>query len=153
MQADQWVAYLKMEDEYGTRGAKEALLQRALEKAPTSLRLWMVYLDHIRRYFPLHVDTNSQIVHRSFQEVVKNVGVDKDAGQLWIDYIAFTKSGPGVIGGNSWVDGQKMDQLRKVYHQAICVPTEQIETIWKEYSAFEMGLNKVTVRTGVCHSG
>ena len=144
-QAEEWSAYLKLEDDFGTKTTKERVLQAALKNAPDSLGLWTAYLDHVRRYFPIHVGDNSQIVHRAFQAVIDAVGIDKDAGGIWTEYITFLKSGPGVIGGSSWVDGQKMDQLRKAYHQAICVPTSSLEAIWREYSAFEQNLNKITV--------
>lgn len=38
-----------------------------------------------------------------------------------------------------------MDVLRKVYHRAVQIPLENVETLWKEYEAFENGLNKITV--------
>jgi cleavage stimulation factor subunit 3 len=39
-----------------------------------------------------------------------------------------------------------MDLLRKAYQRAISVPTQAVNTLWKEYDQFEMGLNKLTVR-------
>ena len=113
-----------------------------------SLKTWSLYLNHVRRYFNIQVDRTgkaSQTVHAAYQAVLDHVGGDPDSGNLWIDYIAFVKSGPGVVGGSSWQDGQKMDVLRRAYQQAIAVPHAQIESVWKEYSAFEMGINKQTV--------
>lgn len=71
--------------------------------------------------------------------------MDKDAGNIWKDYIEFIRSGPGQIGGNGWQDQQKMDLLRKTFQKAICIPLHNVNALWKEYDAFEMGLNKMTV--------
>jgi hypothetical protein len=38
-----------------------------------------------------------------------------------------------------------MDQTRKIYHRAVCVPLENLETLWQGYNAFENDLNKATV--------
>ncbi len=76
----------------------------------------------------------------------ENVGLDKDSGKIWLDYIQFIRFGPGTIGGSGWQDQQKMDQLRKAYQRAICVPISNVNILWKEYDQFEMGLNKMTGR-------
>ncbi|TDL17624.1 hypothetical protein BD410DRAFT_831360 [Rickenella mellea] len=39
-----------------------------------------------------------------------------------------------------------MDALRKVYHRAVQIPLENVEVLWKELDAFEMGLNKITAK-------
>ena len=65
--------------------------------------------------------------------------------EFWSDYIQFIRSGPGNVGGSGWQDQQKMDLLRKGYQKALCVPTQAVNTLWKEYDQFEMGLNKLTV--------
>ena len=85
--------------------------------------------------------------HSAYEAVIEAVGIDKDAGKLWQDYIQFIKSGPGVLGGTHWQDQQKMDLLRKAYQRAICIPTQAVESLWREYNAFEMSLNKLTVQT------
>ena len=72
--------------------------------------------------------------------------MDKDSGRIWQDFVQFIRNGPGTIGGSGWQDQQKMDLLRKTYQRAICVPMSTVNVLWKEYDAFEMGLNKMTVR-------
>ena len=112
------------------------------------LQLWRLYLDHIRRYFNIAVDksgTASQTNHAAYDAVLDAVGIDKDAGTLWQDFIAFIKSGPGVLGEKDWQSQSKMDLLRKAYQDAISVPTQAVESIWKDYSHFENNLNKTTV--------
>ena len=110
--------------------------------------LWTKYLDYIRRRNDLSDSTGQarQVVSQAYEFVIDNIGLDKDSGRIWGDYIQFIKYGPGVVGGNQWQDQQKMDQLRKAYQRAICVPIANVNTLWKDYDQFEMGLNKLTGR-------
>ena len=136
-----------MENEAQHRTAMDKILGRALPTNPY-LPLWSMYLDHIRRHNNLTTDSSGQarqIIHQAYDVAMQHVGLDKDSGKLWQDYIQFIKSGPGIIGGSNWQDQQKMDLLRKVYQRAICIPTQMTNILWKEYDGFEMGLNKMTV--------
>jgi cleavage stimulation factor subunit 3 len=140
-----------MENEAGNRPGVEAVFSKTLTNLP-SVQLWSTYLDHIRRYYNVAKDPSpqaGQINHAAYNAVLDAIGIDKDAGQIWQDFITFIKSGPGTVGGTSWQDQQKMDELRKAYTRAICIPNQSVEAIWKEYSSFEMGLNKLTVRAKV----
>ena len=85
-------------------------------------------------------------VAESFDFALKNVGMDKDSGRIWQEYIDFLKSGPGIVGGSGWQDSQKMDSLRAAYQRAICVPMSALNALWKEYEGFEMGLSKINGR-------
>lgn len=126
----------------------EAIFNIALLKVQ-SIDLWNIYLAHIRRRNDIATDASGQgrqIVSQAYEFVINQVGQDKDSGQLWQDYIAFIKSGPGVPGGSGWQDAQKMDLLRKAYQRAVCVPMSAVTALWKEYDSFEMGLNKMTGR-------
>ena len=133
----------------GTKAGVEQIFNKTLKKVP-NLALWCTYLDHVRRYYNISLDksgtTASQINHAAYEAVLDAVGIDKDSGKLWQDYIQFIKSGPGVVGQSDWQAQSKMDLLRKAYQRAICVPMQAVEAIWKDYSNFEMSLNKTTVR-------
>ena len=110
--------------------------------------LWSLYLDYIRRRNNLVTDVGGKArstVSQSYEFVLNNIGIDRDSGRIWQDYVAFIKSGPGVVGGSDWQGQQKMDHLRKVYQRVICIPVNGVEAMWKEYDSFEMGLNKMTV--------
>lgn len=114
-----------------------------------NIKLWTVYLNYIRRRNDLNNDPSGQArrtVTQSYEFVIDNIGVDRDSGDVWLDYVQFIKNGPGQIGGTGWQDQQKMDQLRKVYHRAINIPMSSVNGLWKEYDQFEMGLNKATGR-------
>lgn len=102
-------------------------------------------------------------IRKAYEFALSHVGQDKDSGEIWMEYIAFLKSGevcvdvsfsgPLLISANivmkattTWEEQQKMDALRKVYHRAVQIPLENVEAIWRELDQFENGLNKITVR-------
>ena len=136
-----------MENEAQNREHMETIFHRTLLQIP-NLQLWSMYLDHIRRHNNTTTDTSGtarQIIHQAYDLALQKIGIDKESGKVWQDYVQFIRSGPGNIGGSNWQDQQKMDLLRKTYQRAICVPTQATNALWKEYDAFEMGLNKTTV--------
>jgi len=130
----------------------EQIFGKSLLATP-SVQLWSTYLNYVRRRNVLTSDSSGnarQTVNQTYDFVLQTVGIDKDSGPLWQDYIQFLRSGPGTIGGSNWQDQQKMDSLRKAYQRAICIPTQAVNALWKEYDAFEMGLNKMTVSLIFC---
>ncbi|KAJ5158581.1 RNA-processing protein HAT helix [Penicillium coprophilum] len=145
MAADQWVAYATMESELNEFFRLEQIFNRTLLATP-SVQLWSVYLDYIRRRNPLTTDEARKTISSAYDMAIQYVGMDKDSGNIWTDYIEFIRSGPGVVGGSGWQDQQKMDLLRKAYQRAIGVPTQAVNILWKEYDQFEMNLNKLTGR-------
>jgi len=144
-----------MELELDELNKLEAIFQQALVKIQ-SIPLWLMYVDHVRRRNDLSRDTTGQgrqTITQAYEFVLDQVGQDKDSGLLWEDYISFIKSGAGDLMGTGWQDRQKVDILRKAYQRAICVPMQSVTNTWKEYDAFEMGLNKTTVgELPVAHS-
>ena len=98
----------------------EQLFGRSIPSAQY-LGIYSAYIDFIRRRFNLTTDQNGQnrqTVTQAYEFVLNSVGLDVHAGKLWLDYIEMLKTGPGVLGGSSWQDMQKMDTLRKVYQRA-----------------------------------
>ncbi|KAM0324839.1 hypothetical protein ACHAQA_007805 [Verticillium albo-atrum] len=146
--ADIWVEWIKLELDSMNTTAAEALFQRSLLSV-SDVQLWTTYINYIRRRNDLSNDPNGQarqVINQSYEFIIDNVGMDRDSGSLWKDWIQFIKSGPGVVGGPGWQDQQKMDQLRKAYHRAITVPMSALTELWKDYDQFELGLNKATGR-------
>jgi cleavage stimulation factor subunit 3 len=126
----------------------EQIFNKALLSIP-NVQLWSMYLDYVRRRNNLTTDSTGnarQVISQAYEFVLQNIGNDKDSGFIWQDYVRFIRSGPGNVGGNTWQDQQKMDTLRKAFRQAIMIPTQAVHSLWQEYYAFEMGLNKVTGR-------
>jgi cleavage stimulation factor subunit 3 len=147
VQADVWAEYLAMELDMNNFPEAELIFNKSL-MSTLNVSLWTKYLDYIRRRNDLNDSSGNarQTVSRAYEFVIDNIGLDKDAGRIWAEYIQFIKFGPGTVGGSQWQDQQKMDQLRKAYQRAICVPIGNVNTLWKEYDQFEMGLNKLTGR-------
>lgn len=129
----------------------EQIFNKSLLTVP-NLHLWSTYLNYVRRRNNItHDKTGSarKIVTETYEFVLQTIGQDKDSGSIWQDYIQFIRSSPEQVGGTSWQDQQKMDTLRKVYQRAICIPTQAVQALWKEYDSFETGLNKQTVSSHV----
>jgi len=152
VQAEQWVAYANMELENDDFYRLEQIFANALMTVP-NVQLWSIYLDYVRRRNNLTTDSTGQarqIVTAAFDFVLKNIGIDKDSGHLWQEFVNFVRSSPGIVGGNGWQDQQKADIMRKTFQQATTIPTSALQTLWKEYEQFETGLNKQTVSGLAC---
>jgi cleavage stimulation factor subunit 3 len=137
-----------MEIDIYDRSRIDYLFSMSLPQVP-NVDLWNMYLDYIRRVFPLIPDPNGEsraVVLQCFEAVLDAVGTDPDSGKIWREYIEFIKSYPGTIGGTGWQDQQKGDLLRKAYQRAIRVPTGELIKIWKEYDNFEISFNKAAGR-------
>jgi cleavage stimulation factor subunit 3 len=126
----------------------EQIFTRSLTTVP-NVELWSVYLGYVLRRNNLTTDINGTArttISHAYDFILQKIGQDKEAGRLWHDYLMFIKDGPGIIGGSSWQDQQKVDTLRKMYQRAIAIPLQGQEIMWKEYNDFEIGLNKILVR-------
>ncbi|KAI0005761.1 hypothetical protein F4779DRAFT_597688 [Xylariaceae sp. FL0662B] len=145
--AEVWVAYIDMELSLENYSQAEEIFGRTLLSIP-HVQLWTSYLNYIRRRNDLNDPSNRarQTVTQAYEFVLSTIGQDRDAGGIWQDYIQFVKTSPGQIGGNGWQDQQKMDNLRKAYQRAICIPMANLNFLWKEYDQFELSLNKMTGR-------
>ncbi|KAL2393231.1 mRNA 3'-end-processing protein rna14 [Exophiala dermatitidis] len=146
--AEQWCAYVKWEEEHDRMRAMETLFNRSLLEV-LDVQLWTLYINYVRRRNSMQsgdVARSYNIINDAFSFALKTIGMDKDSGSLWQDYINFLKSGPGTVGGTGWQDGAKVDTLREAYQKAIAVPTTATTVLWKEYDAFETGLSKINGR-------
>ncbi|KNC99538.1 uncharacterized protein SPPG_04928 [Spizellomyces punctatus DAOM BR117] len=143
-----WIAYAEFEQKQRAFDRMEAIFERCLRLVP-SVELWKFYLTHVRRVHtgaggpPEKKQEARAKVLKAYEFVLQNVGVDKEAGFIWSDYIQFIKAGET---SSIYEDQQKMDSLRRAYHRAIWIPLTNIEQIWKDYDAFENGLNKLTAK-------
>ena len=128
----------------------EEIFQKSLPVA-WSVEMFNFYLDYIRRMN--NVVTGGEqarnTISQAYEFVVSVVGIDKDCGAIWADYLDFVKSTQVDV---KWKEQQKMDQTRKIYQRAVCLPLENLETLWQGYNAFENELNKATVPAFVIKS-
>ena len=145
--------YANWENENNALYQMEQIFGKSLLAVP-DVHLWSLYVNYIRRRNSMTVGDTAKsykIISDCFNFALDNVGMDKDSGRLWHDYVDFVKQGPGVVGGTDWQDTQKMDALRSAYQRAICVPTSALNLLWKEYDGFETGLSKINVGLQSCH--
>jgi hypothetical protein len=82
------------------------------------------------------------VIKKAYEFALRFVGQDRDAGEIWKDYIEYIKADPTSTERESQ---EKMDLLRSVYRRAVQIPLDNLEQIWREWDAFENGLNKLTV--------
>ena len=136
-----------MEIENDNFSAAEQIFAKSLLAVP-NVRLWSIYLNYIRRVNDLNNDPTGNArttVSQAYDFVLANIGIDRESGNIWQEYIQFIRGIPGQLGGSSWQDQQKMDNLRKAYQKAVCVPMSNVASLWKEYDQLEMTFNKATV--------
>ena len=138
-----------MELENDNFGAAENIFSSHLMNIP-NVEFWSTYLNYIRRMNDLTNDPTGNartVVNQAYDFVLSNVGIDRESGRIWQDYIQFLKNVPGQLGGSSWQDQQKSDNLRRAFHRAISTPMTTVNPLWKDYDQFENTLNKATVST------
>ncbi|KAG6884913.1 hypothetical protein C0993_007280 [Termitomyces sp. T159_Od127] len=123
-----------------TFGEAEDLFKKFLVKSP-EVDLWKFYLTYVRRVNT--IPSTRDAVRKSYEFAVNHIGQDKDSGDIWREYIQFLRSGETT---STWEEQQKMDALRKVYHRAVQIPLEGVETLWQELESFENNLNRITAK-------
>ncbi|KAG1091487.1 hypothetical protein G6F42_019418 [Rhizopus arrhizus] len=142
-----WLAYLELELKYSNFNEVEALFTRCL-KTVLSVDLWKFYLGYIRRINSGESGSSvtpeaRAIIEKAYEYVLSNVGIDKDAGPIWADYIYFLKSAET---SNTWEEQRKMDSMRRAYQKAVTIPLNNVEHLWKEYDQWENNLNRLTAK-------
>lgn len=109
------------------------------------------YLHYIRRQNPIpppgatngaSADTVRDTIRKAYELALDRCGQDIDSGEIWREYIAFLGEKET---SSTWETSQQTDAIRKAYHQAVVIPLNDVEVIWREYDAFENKLNKATV--------
>ncbi|GAB5590553.1 mRNA 3'-end-processing protein rna14 [Umbelopsis nana] len=144
--ARHWLGYLELELKHANFNEVENLFTRCL-KTVLSVDLWKFYLNYIRRINStddgkLESDTRT-VIEKAYDYVLNNVGIDKDSGPIWSDYIFFLKNAET---SNTWEEQRKMDSMRRVYQRAVAIPLNNVEHLWKEYDQWENGLNRLTAK-------
>ncbi|KAK9717514.1 mRNA 3'-end-processing protein rna14, variant 2 [Basidiobolus ranarum] len=142
-----WITYAEFELNHNNFANVESIFTRCLRSVP-SIELWKFYLNYIRR---MNSGENGSaagpdvraVVGKAYEFVLQHIGIDKEAGPIWSDYLFFLRTGETH---NTWEEQQKMDLMRKTYQKAITIPLVNVEHIWKEYDSFENGLNKLTAK-------
>lgn len=58
-----------------------------------------------------------------------------DSYKLWREYVDYVRSWPET---GIYCDlGRKMMSLRKIYQRVVCIPMENLDSLWREYEIME----------------
>jgi cleavage stimulation factor subunit 3 len=139
-----WVAYVTLELSLSEFLRVEKLFSRSLTTV-YSIELWQKYLEYVLRTnnVQLHGIKAQTTIQQTYDFVLSKIGIDRESGKIWSRYIDFIKSKEN---SNTWEQQQQMDTLRKIYRQAVCIPLNNLESIWHGYNSFENSINRSTAR-------
>lgn len=147
LSAEIWIEYITLEMDNGEFKRLEQLFGRCLTRLP-NLKLWNIYLTYVRRVNVLSSDSDKVSeartnIIKAFEFYLDHVGIDRESGNVWFEYLDFIKSKPATT---TWEEQQKNDLTRKIYRKAIGIPLNNLSILWTAYTNFEYSLNKATAR-------
>ncbi|KZT38712.1 hypothetical protein SISSUDRAFT_985867 [Sistotremastrum suecicum HHB10207 ss-3] len=131
----------------------------SLKTAQTLFKPWLLnsasvdllrfYVDYVRRAFRLF-RSDPKTMRQCYDFAVNAVGHDKDAGEIWSEYIKFIHNGPtdgppGAAEGAAQA-ATRINDLRKLYRRAVQIPLMNVEKLWQDYVRFETETSKQTVK-------
>ncbi|KAI9598686.1 hypothetical protein BDF19DRAFT_185386 [Syncephalis fuscata] len=141
-QGRHWALYVEFELRNRRTDLAEAIFARSLREV-LSVDLWKSYLAYVRHNNEHGGEEGRSIVIKAYETALQYIGVDKDAGNIWNDYIAFIKAGET---SSTYEEQQKMDAMRRAYRRVIAIPVTNIESLWRDYDAFENNLSRMTAK-------
>mmetsp|Transcript_31967 Transcript_31967/g.62536 ORF Transcript_31967/g.62536 Transcript_31967/m.62536 type:complete len:797 (+) Transcript_31967:3-2393(+) len=124
-----WREYIEKEMKAGNLEHVEKLFERCLLDV-LEVQLWTTYIKYIQ---VVKKGQESELTE-AFEFVLKHLGSDFNAGPLWYQYAEMVKNEEET---NEYETQDKNQLLRKIYQRAVCVPTNLIEKLWKDYDIFE----------------
>ncbi|QNP97942.1 YALIA101S11e00122g1_1 [Yarrowia lipolytica] len=147
LSAEIWIEYITLEMDNGEFKRLEQLFGRCLTRLP-NLKLWNIYLTYVRRVNVLSSESDKITeartnIIKAFEFYLDHVGIDRESGNVWFEYLDFIKSKPATT---TWEEQQKNDLTRKIYRKAIGIPLNNLSILWTAYTNFEYSLNKATAR-------
>lgn len=145
VQGRYWKQYAEYEIEAGNYVNAESIFRRCLLMCP-NIDLWRCYLAYIRHIKGGKPDEKESVV-RAFEFALEHMGMDLNATHIWREYIQYVRGGVAATkAANQFEESQRVTMLRRLYQRAIESPINNLETLWKEYDAFESGVNKVLAK-------
>ncbi|ESO06606.1 hypothetical protein HELRODRAFT_64205, partial [Helobdella robusta] len=140
-----WKIYIEHEVKSKNYEKVEKLFQRCLMKV-YHIDLWKQYLSYIKETkvtLPSYRQIIIYLMAQAYDFALDKIGMDVNAYPIWLEYINFLKS---VEATGSYAENQRITAVRKVYHKAIMNPMLNIELLWKDYCAFENGINPLIAK-------
>ncbi|KAG8235250.1 hypothetical protein J437_LFUL014737 [Ladona fulva] len=144
------------------------MFQRCLMKV-LNIELWKLYLSYVKET-KAALPTYKEKMAQAYDFALDKIGMDIQSYSLWNDYVNFLKSVEAV---GSYAENQKISAIRKVkmfafinliinnlanrysinaeyhflyyrvYQRGVVNPMVNIEQLWKDYMAFEQGINTI----------
>jgi len=131
-----WKVYIEHEIRGRNYERVEKLFQRCLMKV-LNIDLWKTYLSYVKDT-KASLPTYKEKMAQAYDFALDKMGMDFSSFTLWSDYILFLKN---VDAAGSYAENQKISAIRKIYHRGIIIPMLNVESLWKEYLAFENAIN------------
>ncbi len=119
----------------------ERLFIRCLVKC-LDLDLWKTYIRYIK-LVKRNADDESRALEEMYEFVLRHMGTDLGAADVWLEYVNFLKTAPSR---NQYEEGQKTGKIRKAYQRSLVLPIVNVELLWRDYDQFEHKLNKALAK-------
>ncbi|XP_076256527.1 cleavage stimulation factor subunit su(f) isoform X2 [Rhynchophorus ferrugineus] len=133
-----WKIYIEHEIKARNFERVEKLFQRCLMKI-LNIELWKLYLTYVKET-KASLPTYKEKMAQAYDFALDKIGMDIHSYSIWNDYVNLLK---GVEAVGSYAENQKISAVRKVYQRGIINPMTGMETFWKDYIAFEQGINQI----------
>lgn len=133
-----WKIYIEQEMKYKNYERVEKLFQRCLMKI-LNIDLWKCYLNYVKETKG-GLATYREKMAQAYDFALDKMGMDIQSFSIWNDYIQFLK---GVEAVGSYAENQRITAVRRVYQRGVCNPMVHVEVLWKEYTAYENGINPI----------
>ncbi|XP_014240504.1 protein suppressor of forked isoform X2 [Cimex lectularius] len=133
-----WKIYIEQEMKGRNFERVEKLFQRCLIKV-LNIKLWKLYLAYVKET-KAALSTFKEKMAQAYDFALEKIGMDIQSYSIWNDYVIFLK---GVEAVGSYAENQKITAVRKVYQRGVVNPMLKIENLWKDYMAYEQGINPI----------
>lgn len=144
-----WLIYAEYVYKNKNFSMLEEIFAQSLPCVINCTDLWKLYLKYVKETNVPSTNEDIQVqkdkrslVIKAYEAAIASIGCSPFSGSLWQDFIDYIKS---LQAESFYEEQQNVDLLRKIYSRAIQIPTASIESIWREFDAFENQLNKLTV--------
>lgn len=133
-----WKIFIEQEMKGRNYERVEKIFQRCLVKI-LNIDLWKLYLTYVKET-KAGLSTHKEKLAQAYDFALEKIGMDLHSFSIWQDYINFLK---GVEAIGSYAENQKITAVRRVYQKAVITPIIGIESLWKDYIAFEHNINPI----------
>lgn len=138
-----WARLVEVEVSAGNFEAAKGLFAKCMAQCP-SIELYKWYLNVVQEISKARGADGQVQVKKALEHTCEQLGQGPESGELWERYIAFLR---GLVPGTDEhrkvfpVPGQEearqKEVLRKAYHQALSVPHDRLDDLWRGYERFE----------------